>query len=186
MRGLKYILKFEHSYCSRVSNQEVYDKIITILNKGEDLNITGQEVLSANHFDKPKKIRKLSEYTMFQQNKTRGASYDATGMILWGRWRLTRAYTCQGSSPEGWDASCRLGQRKLQMDLRKHIQTQVLARPQKCTECFEVCLYSFCEIGFHGRRRHEIRLQRISGLHGAERYKGFHDKEKAGYYLRNE
>ena len=40
MRGLRYILKIEHSYYSRISNQEVYDKINIILNKGTDLNIT--------------------------------------------------------------------------------------------------------------------------------------------------
>ena len=70
MRGLRYILKIEHAYYSGVSNQEVYDKINIVLNKGTDINITWQEFIAANKFDKPKKIKKLSEYLMNQQNRT--------------------------------------------------------------------------------------------------------------------
>ena len=69
MRGLRYILKIEHSNSSRISNQEVYDKINIILNKGIDINITWQEFIAAEHCDHPKKIVKLSEYVMRQQNK---------------------------------------------------------------------------------------------------------------------
>ena len=69
MRGLRYILKIEHSYYSRVSNQGIYDKINIILNKGTDLDITWQEFIAANRFDKPKQIVKLSDYVMHQQNK---------------------------------------------------------------------------------------------------------------------
>ena len=72
MRGLRYILKIEHSYYSRISNQEVYDKINIILNKGTDINITWQEFIAAEHFDNPKKIVKLSDYVMQQQNKSLG------------------------------------------------------------------------------------------------------------------
>ena len=61
MRGLRYILKIEHAYYSGVSNQEVYDKINIVLNKGTDINITWQELIAASKFDKPKKIKKLSE-----------------------------------------------------------------------------------------------------------------------------
>ncbi len=41
MRGLRYILKIEHAYYSGVSNQEVYDKINIVLNKGTDINMAG-------------------------------------------------------------------------------------------------------------------------------------------------
>ena len=59
MRGLRHILKIEHSYPSRVSNQEGYDKINIIPNKGTDLEITWQELIAANRFDKSKKIKFL-------------------------------------------------------------------------------------------------------------------------------
>ena len=72
MRGFRYILKIEHSYYSRVSNQEIYDKINIIYNKGTDINITWQEFIAANHFDHPKKLVKLSEYAMNQQNRILG------------------------------------------------------------------------------------------------------------------
>ena len=72
MRGLRYILKIEHFYYSRISNKEVYDKINIILNKGTALNITWQEFIAANRFDKPKLIVKLSEYVTHQQNKLLG------------------------------------------------------------------------------------------------------------------
>ena len=72
MRGFRYILKIEHSYYSRVSNQEIYDKINIIYNKGTDLNITWQEFIAANHFDHPKKLVKLSECVMNQQNRIFG------------------------------------------------------------------------------------------------------------------
>ena len=72
MRGLRYILKIEHSYYSRVSNQEVNGKSDIILNKGTDINITWQEFIAAEHFDNPTKIVKLSDYVMRQQNKLSG------------------------------------------------------------------------------------------------------------------
>ena len=72
MRGFRYILKIEHSYYSRVSNQEIYDKINIIYNKGTDINITWQEFIAAEHFDKPRTIVKLSDYVMRQQNKLLG------------------------------------------------------------------------------------------------------------------
>ena len=72
MRGFRYILKIEHSYYSRVSNQEIYDKINIIYNKGTDINITWQEFIAANRFDNPKKLTKLSDYIMDQQNRTLG------------------------------------------------------------------------------------------------------------------
>ena len=72
MRGLRYILKIEHSYYSRISNQDVFDKINIILNKGTDINVTWQEFINANRFDKPKTIVKLSDYVMNQQNTLLG------------------------------------------------------------------------------------------------------------------
>ena len=72
MRGFRYILKIEHSYYSRVSNQKIYDKINIIYNKGTDLNISWQEFIAAHHFDHPKKLVKLSEYVMNQQNRILG------------------------------------------------------------------------------------------------------------------
>ena len=69
MKGLRYTLKIEHAYYSGVSDREVYDKINIVLNKGTDINITWQEFIAANKFDKPKKIQKLSEYIMSQQAK---------------------------------------------------------------------------------------------------------------------
>ena len=67
---LRYILKTEHAYYSGISNQEVYDKISIVLNKGTDINITWQEFIVAGKFDKPKTIKRLSEYIMNQQNRT--------------------------------------------------------------------------------------------------------------------
>ena len=72
MRGFRYILKIEHSYYSRVSNQDIYDKINIIYNKGTDINITWQEFIAANHFDAPRKLIKLSDYVVNQQNRTLG------------------------------------------------------------------------------------------------------------------
>ena len=72
MRGFRYILKIDRSYYSRVSNQEIHDKINIIYNKGTDLNITWQEVIAANKFDHPKKFTKLGDYVMSQQNRTLG------------------------------------------------------------------------------------------------------------------
>ena len=72
MRGLRYILQIEHSYYSHVSNQDIYDKINIILNKGTDINITWQEFIVNQRFDKLKKIVKLSDYVMGQQGKLLG------------------------------------------------------------------------------------------------------------------
>ena len=72
MRGLRYILQIEHSYYSHVSNQEIYDKINIILNKGTDINITWQEFIVNQRFDNLKKIVKLSDYVMGQQGKLLG------------------------------------------------------------------------------------------------------------------
>ena len=57
MRVLTYILKIEHVHYSRFSNQEVYDKINIVLNKGTDINITWQEFIAAGKFDKSKTIK---------------------------------------------------------------------------------------------------------------------------------
>ena len=43
-----------------------------IYNKGIDINITGQEFIAANHFHKPRKLVKLSDYVMNQQTRTLG------------------------------------------------------------------------------------------------------------------
>ena len=82
MRGLRCISKTEHSCYSRVSNQEVYDKVDIILNKGTDLNIRWQEFITSNRFDKPREIAKLSSYIMKRRDKLlgnviRAASADA-------------------------------------------------------------------------------------------------------------
>ena len=42
------------------------------MNKGTDIDITWQEFITANRFDKPKQIVKLSDYVMNQQNKLLG------------------------------------------------------------------------------------------------------------------
>ena len=72
MRGLRYILKIEHSFYSHITNEEVYEKANIALNKGTDLNITWQELIAAGRFDKPKMITKLSDFVMKQQNKILG------------------------------------------------------------------------------------------------------------------
>ncbi len=72
MRGLRYILKIEHSFYSRVSNQEVYAKVNIALNKGTDLDITWEEVISAGNYSDLKQVVKLSDFVMKQQNKIFG------------------------------------------------------------------------------------------------------------------
>ena len=57
---------------SRISNQEVYDKINIIINKGTDIDITWQEFIAAEHYDNPNDIVEFSEYVMRQQNKLLG------------------------------------------------------------------------------------------------------------------
>ena len=70
MRGLRYTLKTEHAWYSGVSNQEVCDRINIALNKDTGINITWQAVVAGGKFDRPKTIKKLSEYIMNQQNRT--------------------------------------------------------------------------------------------------------------------
>ena len=72
MRGLRYIFKIEHSYHSKVSNIQVFDKINIILNRGSDIEISWQEFLTANRYDEPQTISKLFDYAMYQQNKLLG------------------------------------------------------------------------------------------------------------------
>ena len=72
MRGFRYILKIEHSYYSRVSNQEIYDKINIIYNKGTDINITWQEFIVNQRFGNPKTVTKISDYIMRQQGRLLG------------------------------------------------------------------------------------------------------------------
>lgn len=67
MRGLRYILKIEHSYFSRVSNEEIYKRANIALNNGEDLNITWQEFINASKYANPRMITKLSTYVMDRQ-----------------------------------------------------------------------------------------------------------------------
>ena len=43
-----------------------------ILNKGTDINISWQEFIKANNYDKPREIEKQSDYVMNQQNKLLG------------------------------------------------------------------------------------------------------------------
>ena len=54
MLGLRYILEIEHSHYSRMSSEEAYDEINILLNSGEHLNDTKQDLSAANHYDKPK------------------------------------------------------------------------------------------------------------------------------------
>ena len=64
MRALRYILKIEHAYYSRVSNKEFYDEINIILNNGTEINITWQEFFAASEFDNLKIMKKLSDYIL--------------------------------------------------------------------------------------------------------------------------
>ena len=50
----------------------MYDKINIILNKGTDINITWQEFIVNQRFDKLRKVVKLSDYVMRQQGKLLG------------------------------------------------------------------------------------------------------------------
>ena len=72
MRGLRYILKIEHSFYSNISNESVYEKANIALNKGEDLNITWEEFIGANQLSKMRKIQKLSDTVMLRQGKLLG------------------------------------------------------------------------------------------------------------------
>ena len=69
MRGLRYILGIDHSFYSRISNQEVFDKANIVLNKGTDLSVNWEEFIGANKIGQPKYVVKLSDYVMRQQNK---------------------------------------------------------------------------------------------------------------------
>jgi hypothetical protein len=72
MRGLRYILKIEHSYYSHVTNEQVYEKTNIALNKGTNLDISWAEFIAAGDYDKIKEIVKLSDFVMKQQNKILG------------------------------------------------------------------------------------------------------------------
>ena len=72
MRGLRYILKIEHSFYSHVTNEEVYEKANIALNKGKDLNITWEEFINAGDYSDLKYVVKLSDYVMRQQNQILG------------------------------------------------------------------------------------------------------------------
>ena len=48
MTGLRYILKIEHSYYSRISNTEVLRRATIAINKGTDVIMDWQEFLQAN------------------------------------------------------------------------------------------------------------------------------------------
>ena len=113
MRGLRYILKTEHSYYSGISNQEVYDKINIILNKGTDINIMWQEFIAAEHFDNPKKIVKLSEYVMRQQNKLLGHVIRADRMDPMRLPTIDSNLNTRCFHQKNWEASAPPGQRKL-------------------------------------------------------------------------
>lgn len=111
MRGFRYILKIEHSYYSRVSNQDIYDKINIIYNKGTDMNITWQEFIAANRSDTPRKLVKLSDYVMNQQNKTLGhviripnENYDPMKMVtIDNNLQMPGVYTKRVGRPRyGW------------------------------------------------------------------------------------
>ena len=72
IRGSRYVLEIEHAYDSSIEFQkiEVYGKISIIQHKGTNLDITWQVFISANHFENPKQVKKLSEYIMTQQSET--------------------------------------------------------------------------------------------------------------------
>ena len=72
MRGLRYILKIEHSFYSHVTNEEVYKRANIALNRGRDLNITWEEIIAAGEFAEVKTVTKLSDYVMRQQGKLLG------------------------------------------------------------------------------------------------------------------
>ena len=60
--------KVEHSYYSRISYQEVFDKMNITLNQDTDIHIIWQEFINAGSCDKPKKIRFFIDSVMSQQN----------------------------------------------------------------------------------------------------------------------
>ena len=62
MRGLRYILKMDHSYYSGISNQTVYDKARIVLNNGNDdeVNLSWDEWIGATELGNAKEIRKIS------------------------------------------------------------------------------------------------------------------------------
>ena len=55
-----------------MSYQAIYDKISIIPSTGTDINITWQGFITANRFEHPKKIVKLTDYVMNQQTKQLG------------------------------------------------------------------------------------------------------------------
>ena len=48
MRGLRYILKIEHAYYSRISNAEVIRRATIAINKGEDITANWEQFIQAN------------------------------------------------------------------------------------------------------------------------------------------
>ena len=72
MRGLRYILGIEHSYYSRISSEEVYERVNIASNEGQDLNIEWSDFMSAHKFSDIKTMEKVSDYIMRQQNSLYG------------------------------------------------------------------------------------------------------------------
>ena len=90
MRGLRYILKIEHSYYSRVTNEQVYEKVNIALNRGTNLDIIWEEFIAAGDYSELKEVAKLSDFVMKQQNKILGHIIRATHNDLMGRPAMER------------------------------------------------------------------------------------------------
>ena len=50
IRGCRFILGVEHAYYSGVSNEEIYKRIIIVLNEGEDLDIEWSEFINSQKY----------------------------------------------------------------------------------------------------------------------------------------
>ena len=70
-KGLRRILKIDHAYFSRVSNEQIIEKANIIANKGSNLNITWNHFLGQNKSAKVK-IRPISELIKKRQETLLG------------------------------------------------------------------------------------------------------------------
>ena len=71
IRRPRYVRRMTLSLFAHIKSGS-YDKLDIISNDGAGINVTWQEFNCASHFDKPRTIKNLVEYSMFQQNKVFG------------------------------------------------------------------------------------------------------------------
>ena len=71
MRGLRRILKIDHSYWSHVANQEIIGKANVVADTKENITDNWQQILR-NKGDKEKKIKLISEVIEERQTKLLG------------------------------------------------------------------------------------------------------------------